>query len=243
MKAVDPYAKIINFDRNGVDTPFTRLDGIGLLRKIEWAGRVSHRSEESQSHESYDRFLRAIVVGHGDWSITEHASITVDLDVDRGIQQEITRHRPPSYTIESTRFVNYAKKDKSGLPKMPARFIRPLEFKSEASRMAWGRAMASAEEHYLFLLECGEAPQIARDAFPLALGGRIIMTANLRMWRHFFLMRTTRECHPKMLQISIPLLESAQSTIPILFEDIQPKARQVDNMPKVETLWNEVPAE
>lgn len=243
MNAVEPYARIINFTRMGDPGSFSAIDGTGLLRKLEWCARISHRSEEAVTDNSYDRFLRAVVVSHGDWSITEHASITVDLDVDRGIQQEITRHRPPSYTIESTRFVNYAKKGKDGLPIQPARFIKPPSFKSEGAKLAWESAMERAEDSYLALLACGEAPQIARDAFPLALGGRIIMTANLRMWRHFFLMRTTKECHPKMLQVSVPLLYEAQAKIPILFEDIKSGARQVDNMGMVETLWNEPPSE
>lgn len=236
MNIVEPYADIITFDRYGDIQTFNQIDGTGLLRKIEWCARVSHRSEDAQTADSYNRFLRAVVVDHGDWSVTEHASVTTDWDVDRGVQQEHTRHRPPSYTIESTRFVNYAKGQ-------PARFIEPPMFKSDRSKEAWTRAIKNAESSYLELLACGEAPQIARDVFPLALAGRIITTANLRMWRHLFLMRTTKETHPKFRQVSIPLLEQFQATIPILFEDIEPMSRQAQNMKKVERLWLDVPSE
>ncbi len=241
INVVRPYARLVKFSNshegNAQDeySPLGSFDlsnGVALLRAIEWSGRISHRSEDKQTVGSWDKFIRAVVLNHGDWSIVEHASVTTDWDVDRGVQQELTRHRPPSYTIESTRFVNYAKKQ-------PARFIEPPEFKNERSRAAWQRNVMTAEDCYLEMLASGEAPQIARDCFPLCLAGRIIMTANLRMWRHAFLMRTTREVHPKFRHVMIPLLEEFQGKIPILFEDIVPMARQVDNMRKVDELWNE----
>jgi thymidylate synthase (FAD) len=244
MVIAKPYAKIVHFDTFYNETSsasplaaeFTKKHGIALLRKIEWCGRISHRSEEKMTDISYRRFIQAVVLDHGDWSIVEHATVTTDWDVDRGVQQEHTRHRPASYTIESTRFVNYAKGE-------PARFIEPPEFKSEASRLLWTATMQRAEDGYLELLSMGEAPQIARDAFPLALAGRIITTSNLRMWRHLLLMRTTRETHPKFRHVSIPLLAEFQQKIPILFDDIVPMARQKDNMEKVDVLWAETPQE
>ena len=110
MNFIQPYARL-------VDVP-DRAAGIALLRKIEWAARVSHRTEEAQTEDSWDRFLRSVIVQHGDWSVTEHASATVDAIVDRGITHEWVRHRIGAYTQESTRFVNYEKK-------MPASFIDP----------------------------------------------------------------------------------------------------------------------
>lgn len=100
MNIVEPYAKIASFDHHGRDNTFTKEEGIGLLRKIEWCGRISHRSEDAQTEGSWDRFIRAVVLQHGDWSITEHASLTVDMLVDRGITHEIVRHRLFAFTQE-----------------------------------------------------------------------------------------------------------------------------------------------
>jgi thymidylate synthase (FAD) len=72
----------------------------------------------------------------------------------------------------------------------------------------------------------GVAPQIARSVFPNALASRIIITGNLRNWRHFLIMRTTKEAHPQMREVTIPLLAQFQERIPILFEDIQPMSKQ-----------------
>ena len=217
MEIVQPYAKLVDV--------LTLEDGIKLLKKIEWCGRISHRSEDAQTETSWERFLEAVVLRHGDWSIVEHVSATVDAVVDRGITHEWVRHRIGAYTQESTRFVNYEKK-------MPPKFIMP-EGMTPEQEGAWAYGIVQAEATYKSLLSFGCRPQIARSAFPNALASRIIVTYNLRNWRHFFLMRTSREAHPQMRQVTIPLLEEFKKRIPILYDDITSEATQADNMKKM----------
>lgn len=212
MNVVEPYARIM-------DLPDCEA-GIQLLKKIEWCGRISHRSEDAQSDTSWERFIPAVVIGHGDWSIVEHASVTVDFLVDRGITHEIVRHRVASYTQESTRFVNYEKK-------MPAAFIAPIGLEvSSSSYLSWITGIKESERQYKNMIATGCAPQIARSVFPNALASRLIMTCNLRNWRHFLMMRTTKEAHPQMREVTIPLLAEFQAKIPLLFDDIEPLAKQ-----------------
>jgi thymidylate synthase (FAD) len=122
MKIVRPYAKIIagNALNGGVniENPYA------ALRYIESCGRISHRSEDAQTADSWKRFIQAVVIEHGDWSIVEHISVSVDLLVDRGITHELVRHRLFSFTQESTRFVNY-NKTKDGQLVNPPSFIYP----------------------------------------------------------------------------------------------------------------------
>jgi thymidylate synthase (FAD) len=221
MNIVKPYARI--FPEHG-HAQFHLSDGEELLRKIEFCGRISHRSEDAQTHDSWKRFIEAVVIGHGDWSIVEHASVTVDFLVDRGITHELVRHRLFSFTQESTRFVNYEKK-------MPPSFIRP-NFDNPLSERSWEVAIGRCEDTYKQLIADGCAPQIARSVFPNALASRIITTGNLRNWRHLMLLRTTKETHPQFREVTIPLLAEFKAKIPILFDDIEPLARQIDNMRK-----------
>ena len=109
MKIVQPYAKVISIG-DGRNNPLTQ---------IEYAARISHRSEDSMTDTTTERFIRSVVVAHGDWSVVEHVSASVEMLVDRGITHELVRHRIASYTQESTRFVNYEKK-------MPPSFIYPI---------------------------------------------------------------------------------------------------------------------
>ena len=86
---------------------------------------------------------------------------------------------------------------------------------------------------YKALILDGCAPQIARSVFPNALASRIIISGNLRNWRHFFIMRTTKEAHPQMRQVTIPLLREFQEKIPILYDDIEPNAKQSESMKRM----------
>lgn len=226
------YSIYNDFDE---DKPFSMNEGLRLLRKIEYLGRISHRSEEAQTAISYDKFLRSIVLGKGDWSIVEHASLTVIFYVDRGITHEIVRHRIASYTQESTRFVNYTKKQE---PKFiyPVKNVNAqgLDFDPESGcDEDWIKAIQTCKETYQKLVGKGWAPQLARSVFPNALGSKIAMSCNLRNWRHFLLMRSTRETHPQMRQVIDPLLEELKYCIPIIFEDIVAGETQAENLKKM----------
>jgi len=202
------------------------LNGVRMLKTIEAIARISHRSEDSPyvTETSYDRFLRSVVLEHGDWSVTEHCSVTVELVVDRGITHELVRHRIAAYTQESTRFVNYKKK-------MKPTFICPAGVMTDPDSFEiWLHAIKTCEDAYRKLIDRGHAPQIARSVFPNALASKIVVTFNLRQWRHFFLMRTTKNTHPQMLEVTVPLLETFQKHIPILYEDIVPMRTQKENL-------------
>lgn len=224
MNLIQPYARML--PPVGSSREFFSIDdGVALLKHVEWCARISHRSEEAVTVDSYDRLLRSVVLQHGDWSVVEHASVSADFYVDRGITHELVRHRLFAFTQESTRFVNYEKK-------MPPSFVRPFSDDEVMQSLIWGEAIASCESAYLKLLSVGAPPQIARSVFSNALASRIIITGNLRNWRHFLLMRTTKEAHPQMRQVTVPLLEEFRSKIPIFYEDIEPLAKQSENLKK-----------
>jgi len=243
MKIVAPYARILS--------PKTILSKLQL---IEYAGRISHRSEEEMKEDTWGKFITAVVLKHGDWSITEHVTISVEVLTDRGVTHEIVRHRIAAYTQESTRFVNYAKKmppaflypkpdvkcalclagDEAELNGSPSDGYSFHHHDDDASDCAydteWMFAIHEAERHYRLLLEKGWRPQEARSVFPNALASKIVCTYNLRTWRHLFRMRTTKETHPQFKEWSVPLLAEFKKLIPLLYDDIEPDARQVDNL-------------
>lgn len=229
MKIIEPYARMLGVP--GADgasgnvklAPFTLEDGIRLLQHIEWCARISHRSEDAVTEDSWKRIIKNVVLDHGDWSVVEHASVTVDAYVDRGITHEWVRHRLFSYTQESTRFVNYQKK-------MPPSFVQPpfdlVNATGRAQQICWHNGIQNAEQTYQSMIAAGAAPQIARSVFPNSLASRLIVTGNLRNWRHFFIMRTTQEAHPQMKQVTIPLLLEFKEKIPLLFDDLEPNMKQ-----------------
>lgn len=205
--------------------PQSYENGLIALRAIETMARISHRTEERQTEDSWLRFIEAHVLQHGDWSVTEHASATVLFHVNRGITHELVRHRLFGFTQESTRFVNYSKEG------FEAVYIPSIMVKSE-DISEWIADLQAADAVYRKWLKRGYPPQIARDHLPHALAAKIAVTGNFRMWRHFLLMRTTLETHPDCRAVTIPLLTTFKERIPLLYDDVIPHMRQVDNLKK-----------
>ena len=218
MKIIQPSFEIVR--------PQTREQGIFCLREIERFARVSHRSEEKQTDNSWERFIKAVVIDKGDWSVTEHIVATVIARVDRGVSHEWVRHRIGSYTQESTRFVRYGNNRE-------IEFIEPEWQGNEGPSdlfgggvWEWRQSLERAENAYNDILDCGGTPQVARSVLPNATATTLVVTYNLRSWRQFFMMRTTKETHPDFRRITIPMLAAFKERIPLLYDDIEPNVKQ-----------------
>src|SRR3989338_10861622 len=191
-----------------------------LLKKIEKAGRTCYKSEEKITVDSAKNFIRKILkLGHE--SVIEHYNITVRIICDRGVTHEIVRHRMASYTQESTRYCNYSNGKFGG----EITVIKPCFWNSDSEidkkkYEIWEKAMKEAEKAYLELINLDASPQEARSVLPNSLKTEIVMTMNIREWRHFFKLRTSNAAHPQMREIARPLLDEFKKQIPVIFDDI-----------------------
>jgi thymidylate synthase (FAD) len=82
--------------------------------------------------------------------------------------------------------------------------------------------MQTIETNYNKLISMGARPEEARSILPNSLKTEIVVTMNLREWRHFFKLRTGIKAHPQMREITIPMLERFKKEVPVIFDDIQP---------------------
>ncbi|BEQ15891.1 FAD-dependent thymidylate synthase [Desulfoferula mesophila] len=190
-----------------------------VLALVEAAGRTCYKSEHLISSDSAPEFVRRIV-DSGHHSVIEHSSLTVRFVCDRGVTHELVRHRLAAYSQESTRYANYAQ-DRFG---SQITVIKPMFWPedSEPYRL-WEAAMAAAEEAYLALLAGGAKPQEARAVLPNSLKTEIVMTANLREWRHVLNLRSSKAAHPQIRQVSLPLLGELAERLPEFFADLAEK--------------------
>lgn len=197
-----------------------KIDGKEILKKIEKAGRTCYKSEENISENTAVKFIKNILeIGHE--SVIEHEKITVRIICDRGVSHEIVRHRLASYSQESTRYCNYHK-DKFGneISVIKPCFWTEDNAESIEKYKIWEQAMRCTEEAYIKLIELGASPQEARSVLPNSLKTEIVVTMNIREWRHFFKLRTSKAAHPQMREIACPLLNKFKESIPVLFDDI-----------------------
>ena len=183
------------------------------LAFIERVGRTCYKSEERMSADSAAPFCE-MVLKRGHESVIEHASMSVRFIIDRGVSHELVRHRLAAFSQESTRYCNYGKTGE-------VTFIQPCFWKEgDAGFHHWRHAMRCAETAYLDLLASGAKPEEARSVLPNSLKTEIVMTANLREWRHVFRLRTSSKAHPQMREVMCPLLAEVRAVIPVLFDGI-----------------------
>jgi len=195
----------------------TPIDGAAILQHLELCGRVCYKSEDKVTDTSADKFLAGIIK-RGHEAVIEHYSITVKFICDRGVSHELVRHRLASYCQESTRYCNYSK-DGFG---NEITVIEPCYLEKDSpSYVIWKNLCQCSEYAYLEMLKKGNSPQEARAVLPNSLKTEIVMTTNIREWRHFFKLRCSLAAHPQMREVACELLKEFQSKIPVLFDDIQ----------------------
>lgn len=213
MRIVEPNFQIV------LPYPDWEMARGTIYQMIEKAGRTCYKSENKITPESAKKFVRQIIM-NGHEAMLEHASLTVRFTVDRGVSHELVRHRLASFAQESTRYCNYGT-DKFG---KEIAFIKPFFLKEGTEAYtAWESACAGAEACYMIMLKEGCTPEQARGVLPNSLKTEVVMTANMREWRHFLKLRaigTTGAPHPQMKEVAMPLLHELQARLPELFDDI-----------------------
>lgn len=195
------------------------INGEEILKSIEIAGRTCYKSESSITEDSSKKFVE-MLIKKGHEAMIEHYNITVKFICDRGVSHEIVRHRIASYAQESTRYCNY-NQDKFG---NEITVIKPCFWEEGTDEYEyWLGAMNGAETMYFTLIKAGAQAQEARSVLPNSLKTEIVVTMNLREWRHFFKLRTAKVAHPQMQEVAITLFNDLKSKVPVIFDDIEVK--------------------
>ena len=208
MRIIEPCFQIL--------TPF---DSQNILTRIEHAGRTCYKSETQISAESAVKFIKSIIQSRH-LSVIEHESITLKFICDRGVTHELVRHRLAAYSQESTRYCNYSG-EKFG---NEITVIKPPFWsENDIKYKIWLKTCEICEKNYLDMISQGARPQEARSILPNSLKTEIIMSANLREWRHVLDLRCQKAAHPQIRQIMLPLLKTFNETLTVIFNDIYKK--------------------
>ena len=195
-----------------------------MLKKIEQIGRVCYKSEDKITDTSAEQFIRGIIK-RGHESVIEHESISVRVICDRGVSHEIVRHRIASYAQESTRYCNYTGEKFDGQIScidIATGFKYDLHNASDYKKYCiWRKAMVAADMYYQEMIEAGAKPEEARSVLPNSLKTEIVMTMDLREWRHFLRLRGGKAAHPQIRQIADMIRAAFVNSYPVFFEDLE----------------------
>ena len=205
MQIIEPAVKIVQM-------PSYR----DALEIIEAAARTCYKSEDKiKDGSAVDLIRRCIRQGHE--SVLEHVNVTLRLICDRGVSHELVRHRLAAYSQESTRYVKYG----------DVQYVEPWWWNEEPHDFDLQDKIVEyfwlCQDLYSTMLSSGMAPQAARAVLPNAVKTEVVMTANLREWRHVFKLRTSAAAHPDMRRIMHIALSAMKLMLPVFFEDINPE--------------------
>ncbi len=199
------------------------IDGKSPLELIEWAGRTSYKSHHKITKGSAKKFVEMIRnLGHE--SVLEHSAMTVEFtNISRGFTHELVRHRIASYTQQSTRYVDkseftvIAPPDKNIKEKI-VELNLPNKTKIKISFSDW---VSLNEQMYRGLRQAGWVAQDARQILPDGIDAPIVMTANLREWRHVFKLRCDKAAHWEIRTVMTNLLKEVKKKVPVIFDDFE----------------------
>lgn len=206
VKIIEPHYEIM-----------TPIDGKVILKHLELCARNCYKSEGSITEESAEKMIKKIIELKHE-AMIEHFSISVKFTTDLSFYKDVTRHRVASFAIESTRYCMYAK-EKFGSELTVTKPCNIIEGTPEYAE--WLRCMQDIERAYLAMAALGCKPDQCRMLLPHSVKADVILTANLREWRHIIKLRAAKAAHPCIQELMKPLLKEFSEKIPVIFDDLK----------------------
>jgi thymidylate synthase (FAD) len=203
-------------------------DGDNAVRLGAFAAKGCYDAFGTDGRSNHDNQARIIESGHG--SVLEHFNVSLFIEgISRACSHEIVRHRAGfAYSQRSTRYTN---EGDSAIVLDPyyasLHNIDPLftEFLHETKA-----AIAAYEYQVEELINRNPlgftgtelrkwARGKARNLLPHALETRMLMTGNLRAWRHFIEMRSERHAEAEIRRLADHVITALRGIAPFYFAD------------------------
>ena len=207
MKIIEPNVEILS-----------NINGDEILKHLELCARNCYKSESNITEDTTSAIKminKLIELDHTE--MLEHFNIKIKLLCDVGTYKDLTRHRHCSFAIESTRYCNYSK----GKFGNEISVIKPCNMDENSGIYhTWLKAMNDMERAYMQMAEIGATPDQLRMILPHSTAASVILTANIREFRHIFNLRCAKAAHPSFRQIMLMTLNEFHNKIPVLFDDL-----------------------
>lgn len=210
------------------DTGWEPEDGAGPEESlVEFAGRACYETFDRPNPRTAanDAYLRHIMeVGHH--GLLEHAFATMYVrGISRAAAGELMRHRHFSFSQLSQRFVHTGEAEVV-LPEAVAadEELRRLMLRAaDEARFVYDELLEALEARLYdepnALLRRKQARQAARAILPNATESRVVVSGNLRTWRHFIAVRATEHADLEIRTLAVTCLRILQEHAPTLFSD------------------------
>lgn len=215
MRVIDQSASVLEMDKS---------QAVAAMIHLERCGRICYQSEDFMKDDSYEKFLR-MLIEHGHESVLEHVSVTVKIVCSRGTSHQLVRHRLAAYSQESTRYCNYSQgRFGSSVTFIMPPGLRPAHGQGSLEPYyTWLDAMKASEQTYLKLIDLGLKPEVARGVLPQDLKTEMVVTMNLRSWRHVLKVRLANAAQRDVRELMKMIHSQLVELFPPIFSDIIPE--------------------
>lgn len=205
------------------------FEGVGTDGEwlAEYAGRVCYMSLHNPAHRTTADYLKNILqLGHG--SVLEHACYSLLVQgVSRSLSHELVRHRAGfAYSQLSQRYVDAS----NAAAVMPPALLDA----APAGRDAWVLQMEERLRDYAAWVEVfmehfsyvedrtarrKRAREAARSVLPNATETKIVVTGNVRAWRHVLALRGAPGADAEIRRLAVAVYRVLYATAPAFFAD------------------------
>lgn len=181
-------------------------------KMIETAGRTAYLSFDKQSKDTEKKFIR-MLIKDGHYSVLEHVYATFRISgVSRAFTHQLVRHRLCSYTQQSQRYVDESEFN----------HIEPESIKNNSkAHSLFVKSVEDTKMIYFELQKLGIKNEDARFVLPNAVESQIVVTANLREWRHIIELRGSPDAQWEIRNVAIEILKLLKKHAPTVFEDFE----------------------
>jgi len=197
------------------------LEGKPPQEVISYVARVSNPHNQENFRTSAG--LLKYCIKHEHWSIFETASMTLEINTNRGIAAQILRHRSFTYQEFSQRYAD-TKLLNDNLPLPDLRRQDSKNRQNSISDLAPGvikqyedkitKHFSDSMHLYNNLLDSGVAKECARFILPLATPTRIYMTGTCRSWIHYIELRSSHGTQKEHMMIAEEAREVFKQVFP-----------------------------
>ena len=196
-------------------------------RIIEFAGRWDYGPNNAEKLGQESKAGGKMIkrwMDSGEQSMIEMAHATVFVECSRVVTHEFVRHRLASYQQESQRYTKYDEEDAEDLFYMPPQISAMVEVEGDEE---YRKFMGSAKTFYTWLRQQKVGPQIARYVLPNATRTRMVISTNLREWRHIVKLRLHSSAQPEMRELVQQIYDQLIDVFPQSLEGVLEEGRGI----------------
>lgn len=193
------------------------------LKKIYNSYRRCYSGSDEFNEVSKDDMISFIDKHSNHESPLEHVNITVHIQgVSRSLTHQLVRHRLASYSQMSQRYV-----------KKNFEYIIPPSIKKNKTALdLYVKEMKNLNDLYLKFVNAGIPNEDARYIFPNGAETKIVMSMNIRMWKHFFAERCCYKAQWEIRTLANEILTLFKDNIDIVFANVGPKCIKLGKCPE-----------